>query len=125
MEVKSTDLDAIFNGAGTVLTTTQNVTNAIASGINEVRGLMDNSRRSYQAPPQQQYQPVTYGYGYGENNYNGYPGYQGMSYNGYPNNGNMNVGYPGFTNPGYGNMGGYPQNNGGGFTSGPQGGAWY
>lgn len=122
MEVKAADLDAIFNGAGTVLTTTQNVTNAIASGINEVKGLMDNSRRSYQAPVQQQtYQPVTYGYGYGENNYNGYPGYPGMSYN--PNQ-QMNVGYPGFTNPGYGNMTGYSPV-GQGFTPGPQGGAWY
>lgn len=133
MEVKATDLDAIFNGAGSLINTTQNVTNAIAQGIGEVKGIMDNSRRSMgpMQPQQYQYQqPITYGYGYGDNSYNGYPGYPGFSGmsgfgSGYPQT-QMNMGYPGFTNQAYGNMGGYTPNNSNPFsTPGPQGGAWY
>lgn len=122
MNLKSTDLDAIFNGAGAVINTTQNITQAIASGINEVQGIMDNSRRNapmMQAPAYQQ--PVTYGYGYGDSGYNGYPGtMSGYNYN--PQQPQMNMGYPGFTNPNYGSMAGVAYNPG--YHNGPQGGAW-
>lgn len=125
MNVKATDLDAIFNGAGSVINTTQNITNAVAQGITEIKGVMDNSRRStpMMQPQIQTYQPVTYGYGYSDNNnYQGYPGMGG--YNGYSQM-HMNVGYPGFTNANYGNMVGMYQNNQGLSVQGPQGGAWY
>ncbi len=96
--MNAADLDAIFNGAGVAINAAQNITSAIAGGINDVRNVMDNSRRNSNVYPQQNYQnfqPVTYGYAYSDNGYN-YGGF--VNYN----NQNMNVGYPGFTNPNYG-----------------------
>ena len=123
MNLKSSDLDAIFNGASSVINTTQNITQAIANGVNDVHNIMDTSRRSIQMSQPSNYQaPVTYGYGYSDN---GYPGYNGMGYNYYNQNQyQMNTGYAGFTNPNYGSTAGsYYQN---GFNvSGPQGGAWF
>ena len=122
MGLSSQDLDAIFNGTGAVINTAQNITSAIAGGVNDIQNIMDNSRRNATMPqPQMSYQqPVTYGYPYADNGYN-YNGFSG--YNNYQQ-GQMNVGYPGFTNPNYGALigGNYTPSNP--FDS-PKGGNWY
>lgn len=122
MNLKATDLDAIFGGANAVLNTSQNVCNAFTNGINDVRNAIDNSRRNQPFPNQQQMtyaQPVSYDYGYAD--YNGYNnmGYNSLGYNslGYNNpmmSQQVPSGYVGFTNPAYGM-------NGSGI---PSGGAW-
>ena len=129
MSMSSQDLDAIFNGTGAVLGAAQTVTSAVASGINDVRTIVDSSRRNAGVFPQQSYpnysspmQPVTYGYPYADNgySYNGYVNYQ--------NNPNMQAGgYPGFTNPNYGALIGnfsQPQQSDP-FKSFNPGGAWF
>lgn len=117
------DMDALFNGASVVLGAAQNTVGAIANGINDVRGVMDSRRNMGQ--PTGNYgggyqQPVSYGYGYSDSG-----GYYPTSNSYYPsqtmtNNGLNNYGgYPGFTNPGYGNISGI-----GSTSNRPQGGAW-
>lgn len=134
MATSALDMDAIFNGAGAVITTAANVTNAVADGINQVQGIMDNSRRNVQTNTYGGYsgyqQPVSYGYGYSDNScYQ--PGYNGY-YPSYNNPGNnsmypvqpVNNGYFGFTDQGYGlsgNNNASPNPAGGNY---PKGGAW-
>lgn len=138
---KSTNLDDVFFGAGTVLNTAYNAANMIADGWNSIKSCFDSSRRNLQPP----YYGYGYGYGY---NYGGYPqpmpysyGYANYGYPampapptmGYGNPmGPMNAGgYFGFTDPSYGAYAGDPTNNGMmGMTpnpttpSGPQGSGW-
>ena len=125
MSLKSSDLDAIFNGAGAVINSTANVCGAIANGVNDVRNIVDASRRNQQMPNGYGYgytQPVTYGYGYADNS-TGY-GYQSTGYTNYPNQ-SPSTGYVGFTDPGYGSLGSVNNNmNPNGFYSVPSGGAW-
>lgn len=120
----SIDMDALFNGATVTLNTVQNAADAIATGINDIRNSTNNSRRNM-GPYQQNNpgynngyaQPVSYGYGYADNS--GYGGGYGYPTN-YPTYAGTNNygGYPGFTNPGYGNTAGPTP------TNRPQGGAW-
>lgn len=123
MNLKSSDLDAIFNGASVAVSTAQNICGAVTSGINDIRNVVDDSRRNIPvgSPQYSGYrQPVTYGYGYGDTN--NYPGYNGYPSTGYGNNtiGQANMGgYPGFYNPGYGNV-----VTSGSMFGGPVGGAW-
>ena len=111
MSIKSSDLDAIFNGAGAVVNSTANVCNAVAQGINDVQSCLDMSRGNQQYNPSGYgngySQPVTYGYGYGDTS-SGYPstGY----YNGFQSQNNQ-AGYVGFTDPGYGSFGNNNMNN--------------
>ena len=113
MSLKSSDLDAIFNGAGAVINSTANVCGAIANGVNDVRNIVDASRRNQQMPN---------GYGYADNS-TGY-GYQSTGYTNYPNQ-SPSTGYVGFTDPGYGSLGSVNNNmNPNGFYSVPSGGAW-
>lgn len=102
MSIKSSDLDAIFNGAGAVVNSTANVCNAVAQGINDVQSCLDMSRRNQQYN-QSGYgygysQPVTYGYGYGDTS-----GYPSIGYNGFQSQNNQ-AGYVGFTDPSYGSF---------------------
>lgn len=116
MNLKATDLDAIFNGANVVLNTSQNVCSAVTNGLNDVRNAIDISRRNQPFPNQQQMmyaQPVTYDYGYAD--YSGYnTGYNSLNYNNPMMPPSVPSGYVGFTNPTYGM-------NGSGI---PSGGAW-
>ncbi len=122
-------LDAVFGGTKAVLNTAQNVAGAFAQGVNDVNNIMDNSRRNQMGP---QY---TNGYGNGVNMPVTYP----YPYSDTPTYGNMMMPmnsepdfYPGFTDPGYGVVGGNvpntsssnfynPQSN----PNRPVGGAWY
>ena len=90
MSIKSSDLDAIFNGAGAVVNSTANVCNAVAQGINDVQSCLDMSRRN------QQYNQS--GYGYGDTS-----GYPSTGYNGFQSQNNQ-AGYVGFTDPSYGSF---------------------
>lgn len=107
------EMDAIFNGTAATINAAQNVCNALASGANDVKNIVENSRRNQTGYNNGGYvndaynqQPVTYSYGYADNGYNGYPGY-GNYYNnsgmGYPN-GDPDY-YAGFSDPSYGNTG--------------------
>lgn len=115
------DMDALFNGATVTLNTVQNTVDAVANGINDIRNATNSRRNTGQyQQPNQGYNgytaPVSYGYGYSDTGYGGYgypnryPSYQGMNNFG---------GYPGFTNPGYGNTAGASPT-----PNRPQGGAW-
>ena len=125
-------LDAVFNGTGTVINTAQNVCDAIAAGVNDVKNIMDNSRRNQ--PPMMcnnyggyndgQNQPVTYPYGYSDNCYNNYYGYPNSNGMGMRSPNNDPDYYAGFTDPGYGNMGATVPNGSFGNSRGPKGGAW-
>ena len=125
-------LDAVFNGTGTVINTAQNVCDAIAAGVNDVRNIRDNSRRNQ--PPMMcnnyggyndgQNQPVTYPYGYSDNGYNNYYGYPNSNGMGMRSPNNDPDYYAGFTDPGYGNMGATVPNGSFGNSRGPKGGAW-
>jgi hypothetical protein len=141
----SSDLDAIFGGAGMALDTMRTTSNVLLDGYNNIKNAFGSSRRNFQ--PNNCYgggmyggygysQPVSYGYGYAD--YNCYPNSMypsmmgGSNYGCMPNNGFMNQGYFGFTDQSYGmgtgtqpqsmpTLGGYDNfyNN-----SGPKGGAW-
>ena len=144
MNMKTSDLDAIFNGAGVALDTARTATNVFLDGYNTIKGSMGSSRRNFQQGccggmygGYGYSQPVQYGYGYADNGYPQYPMYPSsmMGGFGYPNNnGFMNSGYFGFTDPSYGlgtqnNMGttlnmSCMQNDCYGNNRGPQGGAW-
>ncbi len=148
MNMKTSDLDAIFNGANVALDTARTAANVFVDGYNGIKGIMNSSRRNFQPGCYGSMnggynycmsQPVQYGYGYAENNcypqYSMYPSMGNFGNFGYPGNGNgfVNTGYFGFTDPTYG--AGQPS---GGMTlnmtpvdgnsymgnSGPQGGAW-
>lgn len=147
MNMKTSDLDAIFNGANVALDTARTAANVFVDGYNGIKGIMNSSRRNFQPGccggmyggyGCYQSQPVQYGYGYAESNYPQYSMYPSSSMMGgnfgYPGSGNgfMNSGYFGFTDPTYG--AGQPT---GGMTlnmtpmegfysgnKGPQGGAW-
>lgn len=92
------DIDRIFSGASDVLVGAHGFASAVADMADSRRnmGQQNNGAPQYQ-------QPVQYGYGYADNS-NPYGNY----FNGL-NQPKNNAGYPGFTNPGYGNtgMGGY------------------
>lgn len=102
------DLDAIFNGTASVINTAQNVCGAVIGGINDIKNVVDNSRRNAPPAPQMSYvQPVTYEYGYADYG----TGYNPYGYSNFPGTYNTNmmamspngqVGYPGFSNPMYG-----------------------
>jgi hypothetical protein len=119
----SAEMDAIFNGAATVISTTQNVCNSVASGINDIKGALDNSRRNQVMPNMQMNvctQPVTYGYGYADTVNNNNFGNSLSIYNN-PLQPTTPTGYVGFTNPAYG------MNSSGMFTTNSvvaPGGAW-
>ena len=153
------DMDAIFNGAGAVVDAAQNVVGAVSSGINQIQGALDNSRRNAPMPQNNQpfygnnYQSVSYGYGYSEPTYMMpnmmysmpmnttapfasmvSPGYSLSQNNVYPNY--MNPAYPqqmpmnnspsyyGFSDPGYGNLGGVNYNGGSFNNGGTRGGSF-
>ena len=133
MNLKSSDIDAIFDGATVTIGAAQNVANAVAAGINGIQNVMDGSRRNVPNPmgyqPQMGYQtPVTYGYGYSDNSYvgygNGYP--QTSQYSGQYSQMVPNGGYFGFTDPTYGMLTGNQSfaGNNGIPVNGPKGGAW-
>lgn len=125
------ELDAIFNGAGAVVTGLQTVTNAVGASINEVQNAFDGSRRNTLStgyPTGHGYQPLpSYGYGYEDNQYPqyGYP-YPSMMGGMNPNQNGFDYGYQGFTNPMYGTGCGSYQPTTGSYLpfDGPKGGAW-
>lgn len=132
MSVNSEYLDAIFNGTGAVVTTAQNVCNAFANGVNDVKNIMDNSRRnqpSMSGMANEGYpRVVTYPYAYSDNgsrNAYGNSLYPTNGYNGLPMNGNDPDYYPGISNPRYGYLGTAPtQGMFGNNNNGPDGSAW-
>lgn len=124
--LKSTNLDDVFCGAGAALNTAYTAANVIVDGWNSIKSCMDSSRRNLQ--------PCNYGYPYGGYGYGyayGYPQppmMMGYPY-GYPQEyhhpgmtptvgyGTIppvypNQGYFGFTDPGYGMSGDPSFNNG-------------
>ena len=137
----SSDLDAIFGGAGVALDAMRTASGAVLDGYNSIKNSFSSSRRNFQ--PNNYYggmyggynysQPCQYGYGYADYNYypNTYPSFGG-SMGMMPSNGFQNNGYFGFTDPTYGAGNGNPQpmpNLGSGFdnfynNNGPKGGAW-
>lgn len=138
MNMKTSDLDAIFNAADMTLGTARTAANVFVDGFNNIKNAFGSSRRNFQ--PNNNYyggmyggynysQPVPYGFGYAD--YSPYPAYPTMGMNmGYGTpNGFSNNGYFGFSDPSYGTSGnmntpsgfeGFYNNN----HSGPQGGAW-
>ena len=82
MAFTSSDIDAIFEGAGAVVDATQNIMGAVSNGVKQVQNTFDNSRRN--AAPSTggnngyaaYYQPSNYGYGYAEPT--GYPQQYGI-----------------------------------------------
>lgn len=127
MNLNAKDLDMIFNGTGAVINTAQNVCDALSSGVNDVRNVVENSRRNMGVSNGYGYnynynQTVTYPYGYSDNSYPVY------NQNGFASLGSNptspTTGYPGFTDPGYGAMSGPGQSYNFGNNNGPVGGAW-
>lgn len=92
--LKQEELDRIFSGMSNTVNSAHGFASAVCDMIDSRRnvGQQNNGTPQYQ-------QPVQYGYGYADNS-NPYGNY----FNGL-NQSQNNTGYPGFTNPGYGNTG--------------------
>ena len=143
MDIKSVNIDDVFNGANTTLGTMYAAANVLYDGWNNIKNSMSSSRRNMNGGYGYGYgyggsnygygygQPASYGYGYADYGYpqqGGYP--YGNSMYPYPNNGGFsNPGYFGFTDPSYGLNPGMNQQNGPVLDmmpnmNCPQGGAW-
>lgn len=86
----TSDMDMFFSAANSTLNSIHGLANACID-------LSESRRNAAPGQPNSYRQPISYGYGYADNGSNPYNMFGNVQ---------NNTGYPGFSNPAYGNPGG-------------------